>query len=251
MGVFHSEGIVLRSRIFGEADKILTILTKDNGKIEAVARGARRPRNRLVGASQQFSYLRVLIFEGKSIAQLSQAEIIRSFSTLRDDLVKMAYAAWWSELIDVFLPLAEVNPGVFRFLLAGLLVLEKAEEPALVSRAFELRLLKYFGFQPSLDVCARCNRAVERAIAGFSIEEGGVFCPRCYQEQPVQLLPLAGSSLQLLRDLYQADLRVVPQWTPEEKNQIEIGRLLFAFIEYLAEKPLKSLSFLQSLLAWT
>lgn len=251
MGVYHSEGIILRSRIFGEADKILTIFTKEKGKIEAVARGARRPRNRLVGASQQFTYLRTLIFEGKSIDQLSQAEIIRSFSTLRDNLIKMAYATWWSELMDIFLPLEEANPEVFRFFIAGLLVLEKAEEPAMVSRAFELRLLKYFGFQPVLEACARCGRGVERSFAGFSVEEGGVLCPRCYQEQPVKILPLSLSSLQLLRDLYQADLRTVPHWTPEEKNQIQIGRLLFAFIEFRAEKPLKSLSFLQSLLAWT
>ncbi len=251
MGVFQSEGIILRSRTFGEADKILTILTKDRGKIEAVARGARRPRNRLVGASQQFSYLRVLVFEGKSIPQLSQAEIIRSFSILRDDLVKMAYAAWWAEVIDVFLPWAEVNEEVFRFLLAGLLVLEKAEEPALLSCAFELRLLKYFGFQPALEVCARCSRPVGQAVAGFSVEEGGVICPHCHQEQAVKLLPLSVASLRLLRDLAQADLRTVPQWRPDEKNRLEVGRLLVAFIELRAERPLKSLSFLQSLLAST
>ena len=157
----------------------------------------------------------------------------------------MAYAAWWSELIDVFLPWAEVNAEVFRFLLAGLLVLEKAEDPALVSRAFELRLLKYFGFQPALTVCVRCSRTVERAIAGFSVEEGGVICPRCLGEQPLNLLPLSVGGLQLLRDLTQADLRIVPQWTPDEKTQRKSAGCLLP-LSSSGGKTLKRLSFLQS-----
>ena len=113
MGLYHCEGIVLRTRLFGEADRIVTLLTKEKGKIEAVARGVRRPRNRLVGVTQQFSYLRGLIFTGKDLDQLSQAELIKSFAPLRDDLLKMAYATWWAELLDTFLPVAEVNTEIF------------------------------------------------------------------------------------------------------------------------------------------
>mgnify|MGYP000930059240 FL=1 len=249
MGLYRSEGIILRSRVFGEADKIITIFTKEKGKIEAVARGARRPRSRLVGATQQFTYLKALVFEGKGLDQLSQAEIVRSFAVLRDDLIKMAYASWWSELLDVFLPLEEVNSDVFLFYLAGLLVLEKVQEPALVSRAFELRFLKYLGYEPVLDSCARCGRD-SFVSAGFSSEEGGVICQRRYQDKPVKLIPLSGSNLQLLKELYQADLRIVHRWDLDLASEIEIGRLLFAFIEYRADKPFKSLSFLQSLLCW-
>src|SRR5690554_1929461 len=115
MNLYRTDGIVLRTRPLGEADKILTLLTRDRGKIEVVARGARRPRNRLAAAAQPFSYLKVLIFAGKGLDQLSQAEIIKSFGPIRENLVKMAYASFWSEFLDLLLPLEEENSELFLF----------------------------------------------------------------------------------------------------------------------------------------
>lgn len=248
MGLYHCEGIVLRTRNIGEADRIVTLLTKEKGKIEAVARGARRPRNRLVGATQHFSYLRALIFTGKSLDQLSQGEIIKSFAPLRADLMKMAYATWWSELLDVFLPLAEVNTEVFLFALAGLVVLEKTVDPMLVSRAFELRLLRYLGYEPVLDRCLCCQESTPPSWAGFAPTEGGMLCTACAKADGVKLIPTRPAARQVMSELYRADLRAVARQPIDSVLGQELGRLLFAFIQHRAEKPLKSLSFLQSLL---
>jgi DNA repair protein RecO (recombination protein O) len=250
VGLYHCEGIILRTRVFGEADRIVTLLTKEKGKIEAVARGARRPRNRLVGVTQQFSYLRGLIFTGKNLDQLSQAELIKSFAPLRDDLLKMAYATWWAELLDVFLPLAEVNTEIFLFTLAGLVVLEQTPDPMLVSRAFELRLLRYLGYDPVLDHCVRCQEGAHGSLAGFAPVEGGMLCRICATSAGEKLIPLRPSALAELRALYAADLRAVARRPVDPTLGNELGRLLFAFIQWRAEKPLKSLAFLQSLLVW-
>ncbi len=250
MGLYHCEGIVLRTRNIGEADRIVTLFTKEKGKIEAVARGARRPRNRLVGVTQHFSYLRALIFTGKSLDQLSQGELIKSFAPLRADLTKMAYATWWSELLDVFLPLAEVNTEVFLFALAGLVVLEKTTDPMLVSRAFELRLLRYLGYEPVLDRCVHCQETNPPFWAGFAPTEGGMLCSVCAKEAGEKLIPVRPAAVQALTGLYQADLRAVARQPVDLALGQELGRLLFAFIQNRAEKPFKSLSFLQSLLAW-
>jgi len=248
VGLYHCEGIILRTRIFGEADRIVTLLTKEKGKIEAVARGARRPRNRLVGVTQQFSYLRGLIFTGKNLDQLSQAELIKSFAPLRDDLLKMAYATWWSELLDTFLPFAEVNTDIFLFTLAGLVVLEQAADPMLVSRAFELRLLKYLGYEPVLDRCVKCQGRDPLSLAGFAPAEGGTICRSCAGAEGERLIPVRPSALTVLRDLYGADLRAVARRPVDPACGDELGRLLFSFIQFRAEKPFKSLAFLQSLL---
>ncbi|NLW60293.1 MAG: DNA repair protein RecO [Firmicutes bacterium] len=250
MGLYHCEGIILRTRSFGEADRIVTLFTKEKGKIEAVARGARRPRNRLVGVTQQFSYLKALIFTGKSLDQLSQAELIKSFAPLRDDLLKMAYASWWAEVLDVFLPLNEVNSDVFLFFLAGLVVLERVPDPILVSRAFELRLLRYLGYEPVLDRCVGCRRTAG-PFAGFAPAEGGLLCPACAGAANGQLIPVRPATVSFLRTLYQADLRVLARRPVDPALGHELGRLLFTFIQLRAEKPLKALSFLQSLTAWT
>lgn len=250
MNLFRTEGIVLRTRSLGEADRILTILSRDRGKIEAVARGARRPRSRLAAASQPFSYLKVLIFTGRSIDQLSQAEIIRSFGLIRENLVKMAYASYWSEFLDLLLPLEEENTELFLFTLAGLMVLEKSEDPVLLSRAFELRTLQYLGYLPELDVCARCGGSLEKTLGGFSPSDGGVLCPSCADETEIKPLAFSTGGLDLMRRLLAADLRTVIKWEIPAGLQREVESALTAFLEYRSEKPLKSLGFLQSILSF-
>ncbi len=249
MNLYRSEGIVLRSRPLGEADKVLTLLTRDKGKMEAVARGARRPRNRLVGAAQPFSYLKVLIFTGKSLPQLSQAEIIRSFIAIRDNLVKTAYASYWMEILDHLLPWEEGNPELFLFTLAALTVLEKCEDPALLSRAFELRVLQYLGYTPQLAACACCGETPGDLPGGFSPPDGGVVCQACKTEAR-NLLPLSQDGLASMNRLLAADLRSVVHWELPPSRQREIEGALTAFLEYRMEKPLKSLTFLRSILSF-
>lgn len=248
MNLYRSEGIILRSRPLGEADKILTMLTRDKGKVEVIARGARRPRSRLVGAAQPFSYLKVLVFTGKSLAQLSQAEIIRSFIAIRDNLVKTAYASYWMEILDHLLPLEEENLELFLFTLAGLTVLEKCENPVLLSRAFELRVLQYLGYTPQLAVCACCGEAPGDSPGGFSPAAGGVVCPACKTEAQ-NPLPLSKEGLAYMNRLLAADIRTVVNWELSSCRQREIEGALAAFLEYRMEKPLKSLAFLQSILS--
>lgn len=250
MNLYRSDGIVLRTRPLGEADKILTLLSRDRGKIEVVARGARRPRNRLAAAAQPFSYLRVLIFAGRSLEQLSQAEIIKSFGLIRENLVKMAYASFWSEFLDLLLPLEEENTGLFLFTLAGLTVLEKAEDPVLLSRAFELRALQYLGYLPELTACARCGRSLEETPGGFSPAGGGVLCSFCKDETEIKPLALSAAGLELMRRLLTADLRSVITWEVPAALQREVENALTAFLEYRSEKPIKSLGFLQSILSF-
>lgn len=252
MSLVRTEGIVLKSRPFGEADKILVIFSKDRGKLEAVARGARRPRNRLVGAAQPFSYLRLLLFSGKNLDQLSQAEIIKSFGPLRDDLIRMAYASYWSELVDTFLPWREPNPEIFLFFLAGLVVLEKATDPNLISRAFEIRLLFHLGYLPTLDTCAHCGALLNSGempslSAGFSPEEGGLICTRCLPELPVKPVSLSAQGILVMKNLLTADLRRVSSLNISQDTACELCKALRLFIEYQAEKPLKSLLFLESI----
>jgi DNA repair protein RecO (recombination protein O) len=129
LALFQVDGIILKVRPFGEADKVITILTPDRGKIEAVAKGARRPRNRFLGSTQPFTYLQLLLFSGHSLHQLNQAEIIHSFAVLRDELTKMANASYWCEMTEGLLPEDAKEPEVFSLLLQALTVLEQTEEP--------------------------------------------------------------------------------------------------------------------------
>lgn len=143
MGLYQTDGIVLANRDMGEADRVVTMLCRDQGKVEAVARGARRPRNRLVGLTLPFNVLHMSIFTGRGLDELSQAEGIRIFHVLRSDLFLLAYASYLVELTREFLPDREPNDAVFHLLLQSLEGLEDRHAPEDVTRYFELRLLDW------------------------------------------------------------------------------------------------------------
>ena len=121
----------------------------------------------------------------------------------------------------------------------------------LVSRAFELRLLKYLGYEPVLDHCVHCQATMPVPLVGFAPDEGGMLCRTCAETVGVNVVSLKPATVSFLHGLYEADLRAVARQTVDPVLGSELGRLLFTFIQMRAEKPLKSLSFLQSLLAWT
>lgn len=242
MALLQTEGLVLRVRPFGEADKIVTILTSDQGKVEAVARGARRPRSRLLGSTQPFSHIKIMIFTGRSLHQLSQAEIVKSFAALRDDLLKMAYASYWSELVDGMVPADEKDPIIFDLLLQAYTILEHSEDPELLSRGVELKLLNFLGYLPELNHCVGCSRDIMEPLS-FSSRAGGVVGDCCRGRYP-EAQALSSTALKSMRFILEADLKAFPAFSASPSLRLEIRKLLRAFIEERVEVPLKSLSFL-------
>lgn len=115
MALYRTDAIVLGYRNLGEADKILTLFSPDKGKIHAVARGVRRPRNSLLAGSQLFSYCNFFIMEGRSLDNISQCEIKESFYKIRQNLEPMAYGLYFAELLRASTPMEDKNRELFRF----------------------------------------------------------------------------------------------------------------------------------------
>jgi DNA repair protein RecO (recombination protein O) len=241
MAVYHTRAIVLKNRNLGEADRILLLLSEDQGKIEAVVKGARRQHSRFVGNTLPFNYLDLMLFTGKNLDQLSQAEIIHPFTTLREDLVKMAYASFWVDLTDGFIPEKEGHGEIFRFLLAAFITLERSANPDLLNLAFEARLLNYLGYQPQLDSCTQCESTGE--IGFFSSENGGIVCRSCAPELR-GLIPVTGNEIELLARFGSTDIRQLEQLNFTPKNLQTLRRILRDFIEFRLDRPLKSQIFL-------
>jgi DNA repair protein RecO (recombination protein O) len=241
MAVYHTRAIVLKNRNLGEADRVLLLLSEDLGKIEAVVKGARRQHSRFVGNTLPFNYLDLMLFTGKNLDQLSQAEIIHPFTTLREDLVKMAYASFWVDLTDGFIPEKEGHGEIFRFLLAAFITLERSASPDLLNLAFEARLLNYLGYQPQLDSCTQCESTGE--IGFFSSENGGVVCRSCAPELR-GLIPVTGNEIELLARFGSTDIRQLEQLNFTSKNLQTLRRILRDFIEFRLDRPLKSQIFL-------
>lgn len=245
MGLYRTKVIVLRSRNFGEADRVLVLYSEELGKFEAVVKGARRQRSRFVGNTLPFNYLEGLFFTGKNLDSLSQVELVHSFSALREDLTRFAYASFWVELIDGFLPERQETGELFRFLLAAFIVLEKTGEPEMINLAFQARILKYLGYQPELNYCACCGESPESKQL-FSAEAGGLVCRGC-SNQFRDLAPVNPELLNWFNLLGETDLREVNRLNIEKMNRHKLFALLSAFIEHRLERPIKSRVFLDSL----
>ncbi|HHW41197.1 MAG TPA: DNA repair protein RecO [Syntrophomonadaceae bacterium] len=185
MGIYKAEAVVLRSRVYGEADRILSLFTKEWGKIAAIAKGVRKPTSRLRGAVQLFSHTHLVLYKGKNLDTVTQGETDEDFSFLQDDLDRLATASYCAELVERLTLENQPIPKLFRLLLAALRTLRWGD-PVLVARVFEMQLLPILGYRPRLDDCVVCGRkrilgpdSQETGPSWFSIEKGGVICPDC------------------------------------------------------------------------
>src|SRR5512138_3391060 len=115
---FRANSIVLRHSDWGEADRLLTLYTREQGKVRAIAKGARKLTSRKAGHIEPFTHVRLQVSSGRDLLLVTQADTVQAYSPIREDLTLTAYAAYVLELIDRFIPDEEIAvPGLFRLLI--------------------------------------------------------------------------------------------------------------------------------------
>ena len=243
MSIIKDEGIVIRNRPLNEADRIVTILTRFHGKLEAVAKGARRPRSRFVASTLPFTQINLMLFEGKNMHNLSQAEIITSFHAVRDDLVKMAYASYWMELVESLLEIQQDAEKIYTLTIKALHRLIETDKPALFSRLFELRLADYLGWKPELTLCVACGKEISSPPFFFAGELGGMLCSDC-KKNTAGILPISGEAWTVLNRLLNAGEGNSDKIEYTSQTLKDIAKLLCDFFQIQAGKKIKSFLFL-------
>lgn len=179
-----SEGIVLKEIRFKDTSKILTIFSRRFGKINAIAKGAYRPKSRLTGCTQVFTYSDFTFFKGRNFYHINQGDIIDSFYDLRENMYRLMYGSYLLELIEYSIVEEESNERLFSLLIKGLDVLSKLDKDFLkFVIAFELKYISFLGYRPYLDKCVVCGNANSKKIK-FSYRQGGVICSKCFHTDP-------------------------------------------------------------------
>ncbi len=176
---YKARGIVLRARNLGEADKIYTLFTNTDGKIDAVAKGVRRPRSQVAGKLEFMSEATLTLHRGRSLDVITSAEIARAHWAAITAPGGFATAHLLAELVDAFCETHLPMPEVFDLLRGVLRALGAASEPAALVPRFELRLLGALGYAPASDACVRCDDPLEATPAWADLEAGGLACERC------------------------------------------------------------------------
>lgn len=246
MSLYKCEGIVLRTRNLGEADRVITLYTLEKGKLEGVARGARRPRSRLMGGTQLFTHGLYMLFSGRSLDSVSQVEIKRSFAPLREELTPLAYCSYMAELFDVIVMPGEPSEELFQLLQESFVLMEEARVDAgVVLRRFELGLMSVLGYQPHLHSCVRCGGEVGADIR-LSVAEGGLLCRSCWGVDSAAL-PLTRATVEWMKRLPRTPAARLGALRLSSAESRLLESACRAYVDYRLARPLKSVSFMASL----
>ncbi len=240
---------MLRRRDWGEADRLLTLYTRERGKLQAVAKGARKPASRKTGHLELFTRVKLLVARGRSIDIVTQAETIDAYRPLRQSLERSTMAHYMAELIDRFSSEGEAEPALFELLATGLGWLCQAEDEAQLSlalRYYELHLLELAGFRPELENCPACGQTLQPVDVFFSPDDGGVLCPRCGQgKHGAKALSLP--AFKVLRYGQRRDWAAFRRLQLQPPLRAELENIMYHYLTFILERHLQSVDFLRRL----
>jgi DNA repair protein RecO (recombination protein O) len=241
--VYRVEAVVLRRINVGETDRIITLFTRERGKLSSIAKGARGPRSRLAGATELFTVFDGLLAQGQTLDVLSQAEVREGFAGIRKDLVRIGYASHFLEIVDAGIEERQVAPQVWDLLVAGLTILEVAESADVLCRAFELHAMALFGYEPELRSCVLDGAALDPTHPFFHPLRGGTLCPRCAY-RTAGSIAIQPATLRVLQELGVRPFIQAAHLELPERLRGELARCLVPYIRHHLEAPLRSLQYL-------
>jgi DNA repair protein RecO (recombination protein O) len=247
MPLRESEAIILQHYALGEADWLVSFLTRTMGRVRGVATGARRPKSRFGSTLERLSHVRIWFFErqNRELVRVSQCEMIESFIDAFRDYTSSVALSIFSEVTESVLPDHEASDANFRLLLLAAQTVKRTLRPELPLAYFALWTVKLGGWLPSLDRCARCGRAfLEGAAAYFSSEGSVVRCGKCRTPGMRTLSPgtLALAQRILAERLDRMNGSVNPPATAPAK---ELTNSMLDVIEHQIDRKLKSRQLLE------
>jgi len=241
---YRVQGIVIRSMDYGEGNKIITLFSREIGKVAVIVRGAKKVKSRYASVSQLFTYGDYLFFKSGQLGTLNHAEIVESHHTIRGDLHKAAYASYMAELTDRALGDQEANAFLFEQLKAALTALDEDKDIQITTFIYEMKIWMQAGYQPELDACVSCSR--DQGDMYFSAPVGGILCENCRPRDP-EAVPLAPGTLKLLRVFAKMDLRRLGQIDVKQATKDSLKQLIRSYYDAHIGVQLKSRSFLEQM----
>ncbi|RCW45378.1 MULTISPECIES: DNA repair protein RecO [unclassified Halanaerobium] len=251
MASFETEGVVLKQFDLGESDRLITLYTKERGKIRAVARGARKGIKSRSGLVLPFSYHNFTLYKGKSMARINHIESKEMNSRLREDLDYMAYASVVSEYIERVGLEDEKDLALFSLLVLILKEMNDSDKENLLFYYifFKTKLLILLGIKPELKKCTYCNEQIDYDKIYFNIEYGGVICRNCKEKYKTDYIKFSREEFVIFAKFINSTFADIADKDIEIDNRIlkKVSLLTEDFIAYHLDLKPKSLSFLYNL----
>ena len=238
------EGIIIRTLDYGETHKIVTLFTKEKGKVAAIARGAKKTKSRMAAITQPFVHGSFLMQGGSGLGTLQQGEVISSFRKIREDIVKTAYASYLAELTEKILDERIPDQFFYQQFMATLQAITDEKDPEIVTMMYELKLYKKAGFAPVLYQCAICNK--NNTLHAFSVKEGGLLCQKCLSSD-LESVVLSSTLVKLLQAFSDVNIERIGNISVKPENKKILQQLMESYYEQYGGFFIKSKKFLKQL----
>lgn len=235
----NDQGIVLRSYPFGEADRVVVLISPNGGKLRTVAKGVRKTKSRFGGRLEPFTHVDLVLYEGRNLDTITQAAVLSGFPRLRADLDAVLVASTMVEAVDAVAQEQEPSHRLFLLLQRGLKTLESGGRGPDLVTSFLLKLVGAIGLAPALEHCATCGRTDD--LGRFSLQAGGVICDRCQTSGAVRL---RDGLTPYLAGLANADLGDLP--ATDVQLAVDAMGITRRFVEYHIDRQLSSLAVLDA-----
>ena len=244
MGVVKTSGIVLKTTKYGESSLIVTMLTRDFGKISAIANNVRTKKSAMIGGLQLFAYSEIVTYKAKSkngLYNLNEMNVLESFSGLRYDLDKMAYASYFAEVSLAATGEESPDEEILRLLLNVLYALDRGlESLEKIKAVFLWRLAMESGFMPLLEGCSKCHSI---SVAALDVAQGVGLCEDCKGENP----GLSEGMAKVINYISSADSKKIFGFSAGEESLAYISSLGDAYISAQFDREFKTLEYLKNI----
>jgi len=241
---YKTRAIVLAHLDLGEADRIITLLTPEDGKIRAIAKGVRRPTSRIGGSVEPFAELDLVLARGRQLDVITQVGVAQAWLRLRDTLESTATAWYLGELSDRAVEERAGAHPVYGLLRRACQLLDDGMAPGRVARWFEVGLADALGVRPELDRCVECHRVLEEADTFRWVPAlGGVLCG-LHPPPPAEGLPLSLPALKLLKAYRRLDVEAVAALRLPHEVEGEVEAAMRRYTRFILEREARSLAFI-------
>lgn len=242
-----TQGLIIKEQTVGESDRLVTVLTADEGVLRAFARRAKNLKDSKNSATQILCYSRLNLYKGRDKYIINDAFPIEVFFDLRKEITKLSLAQYFCDIIAEFAPEGLPSEEYLRLALNALHFLCRDTKPELLLKPIvEMRLLTYAGFMPDFVACMHCG-AYESPCMHFMIDEAGILCDDCFQPGYARTAPMNPSSVKAMRHTLYADTEKLFSFQLAGGSQKELAAASEAYLLSVIDRKPKTLDFYRSL----
>ena len=247
--IYETRAVVLGRFALGEADRVLTLLTPQDGKLKVIAKGVRRPRSRLRGSLEPFAEIELVLARGRTFDVVTQASVVHTWLSLRDSLEATATAWYLSELADRACVERAPAPSLYALLCRAYALLDAGLPPARIARWYEFGVTDELGMRPEVDRCVECDRRLESDETYRWVPTlGGLLCDR-HAGPPAEQAGLSLEALKVLKAYQRLDAEAIAMLQLPVAVEREAEHAMRLFIRQVLEREPRSLAFLDEVRA--